>query len=104
MEKKIIYKEIFTKDYDGDCADVRFGDLPKDLNDDDVINIGREQSFFSENNSYDAYTTLLVTRPTLETDEEFNERKRDNEKFKEQSRKRRYSTYLELKKEFENGK
>ena len=90
MEKKIIYKEIFTKEYDGDCANVRFGDLPKDLNDDDVIDIG--------------YTTLLVTRPTLETDEEFNERVRDNEKYKEQFRKKRYSTYLELKKEFENGK
>ena len=102
MEKKIIKEIIFRKHYDGKNADVFFGDLPIDLKPDDIINIIREDSYFSENNSYDEYTVLEIERGRKETDEEFNKRKNISTKQKEEDDKRRYEIYLKLKKEFEN--
>ncbi len=100
--KKLIQKEIFSKHYDGDWAIIRFKDLPDNLQPDDIIEIRREEAYYSENNSYHAYTELVVIREREETDEEYQKRISDNEYHKEELRKRRYETYLNLKKEFEN--
>jgi hypothetical protein len=100
--KKLIQKEIFSKHYDGDWAIIRFKDLPDNLQPDDIIEIRREEAYYSENNSYDAYTELVVIREREETDEEYQKRISDNEYHKEELRKRRYETYLKLKQEFEN--
>ena len=99
--KKTITVEIFRKHFDGDYYDVRFSDLPKDIQPDDVISINREESFFSENNSWDAYTDLVVGRERLETDEEESKRLIKEAKFNVELKQRRYENYLRLKKEFD---
>ena len=100
--KKKIRKEIYSRSFNGDSHDVTFADLPKDILDTDIINIQREQSYFSENESWGAFTELAVYRDVEETDEEYEQRILEDNEFKEELRKRRYQTYLSLKKEFEN--
>ena len=80
---------------------MRFSDLPKDIQDDDIIDIRREEAFFSENHSYDAYTELVIIREIEETDKEYQKRISDNEYHKEKLKKLRYENYLKLKSEFE---
>lgn len=99
--KQKIKIAIYNKDYAGNYVDVRFSDLPKDIQENDIIEIRREEAFFSENNSYDAYTELVIFREREETDEEYQKRISDNEYLKEELRKRRYENYLKLKSEFE---
>ncbi len=101
MKKNIVKEEIFRKHFDGQLATVRFSDLPKDIQENDIIDIERVEGFYSENNSWDEHTNLVVYRQREETDEEFQKR---NDKLKtlfEESKKRRYESYLKLKKEFE---
>lgn len=100
--KQKIKKEIFNKTFNGENYDVRFSDLPKDIQDDDIINIGRVDDYHSENWSYDGYTELSVIREVEETDEEYEKRIKENNQLKEELKKRRYESYLQLKKEFEN--
>lgn len=99
--KQKIKIAIYNKDYAGNYADVRFSDLPKNIQENDIIEIRREEAFFSENNSYAAYTELVIFREREETDEEYQKRISDNEYLKEELRKRRYENYLKLKSEFE---
>jgi len=99
--KQKIKEEIYTKDFKGNLQKIRFSDLPKDIQENDIIDICREESFYSENNSYDDYTRLVIIRERDETDEEYQKRISDNECLKEELRKRRYETYLKLKSEFE---
>jgi hypothetical protein len=93
--------EFYRKNFKGNFKEIRFSDLPKDLQEDDIIDIRREESFYSENTSFDAYTELLIIREQDETEEEYQKRISDNELFKEESKRRRYETYLRLKSEFE---
>ena len=99
--KQNVKEQIYLKDFKGDCADVRFSDLPKDIQDNDIIEIHREDSFFSENESYDAYTELVIIREREETDVEYNKRMEKGNRIKEEMRNRRYEHYLKLKSEFE---
>lgn len=99
--KQIITEEVYCKQFEGEYATIRFSDLPKDIRDNDIIQINREGSHYSENNSYDAYTALIIVRPREETDEEYAKRIDKNFKHTEQLRQSRYQTYLKLKKEFE---
>lgn len=99
--KKMIKEEIFSKHFNGDLKEIRFSDFPKDIQENDIIDIRREESYFSENNSYDAYTELVVIREREETDQEYQKRISDNEYHKEELKKRRYENYLKLKSEFE---
>ena len=100
--KQKIKKEIFNKSFEGKDYNIRFSDLPKDIQDNDIIDIGRADAYRSESWSYDAYTELSVIREVEETDEEYEERIKENNHYKEQATKRRYESYLRLKKEFEN--
>lgn len=100
--KQKIRTEIYRKDFKGNYEDVRFSDLPKDIQKNDIIEIRREESFYSENYSYDAYTELVIIREREETDEEYQKRIFDNEYHEEELRKRRYENYLKLKSEFES--
>jgi hypothetical protein len=102
--KNIIKEEVFSKHFDGDLAHVRFSDLPKDIQENDIIQIDREDDFYSENNSYDAYTQLVIIREREETDEEYHERMSEIEKSKVQMKNMRFKTYLKLKEEFEPTK
>jgi hypothetical protein len=95
--KEVIYNKYFKDSYE----DVRFSDLPQNIRGSDIIEIHREESFCSENHSYDAYTELVIIREREETDEEYQKRISANESLKEELRKRRYESYLKLKSEFE---
>lgn len=99
--KQKIKEEVYTKHFNGEHYEVRFSDLPKDIQSNDIIDIRREDDYFSENNSYDAYTELVIIREREETDEEYQKRISDNEWHREEMRKRRYENYLKLKQEFE---
>lgn len=99
MEKQKVVKEIFCKFYEGTLVyGVPFKDLPKDLNDDDMI-----RTFEDDSDEYNGmyYTVLTVHREELETDEEFEKRNQHMEELKERNAKARYENYLKLKEEFE---
>jgi hypothetical protein len=101
--KKLIREEIFSKHFRGEDADVRFSDLPKDIQPNDIIHIQRDEGYCSENNSWDPFTELIVIREREETDAEQEKRIADNAAMKEVLRKRRYESYLKLKNEFDNN-
>jgi hypothetical protein len=99
--KKRIQETIYTKMYNNEQAEIRFSDLPKDIEENDIIHIHREEAHNSIDNSYDAYTELIVLRERDETDEEYRERMLELEKYREELKKMRYKNYLKLKSEFE---
>jgi hypothetical protein len=100
--KQKIKKEIFNKTFEGQHYNVRFSDLPKDIQENHIIEIRREESYHSESWSYDAYTELVVIEEVEETDEQYEERLKRNLDLKKELKNRRHETYLKLKKEFEN--
>jgi hypothetical protein len=69
--------------------------------DDDILHIGYDEGFVSENESWDAHYFAIVTREIEETDEEFKNRMDLNKMQQEIMRKKRYETYLKYKEEFE---
>ena len=101
MEKIFIEKQIFRKQKESPFTWEDIKEIP--LEDDDILNIGYTDAFYSENNSWDGYYHAEVTRMVLETDEQFEERKLRTEKGKQEMKDRRYENYLRLKKEFENN-
>jgi hypothetical protein len=102
MKRKI--KEIIHKiNFDGEYAEIRFSDFPKDIKEDDIINIVREESYSSENDSYDGYSELWIIRERDETDEEYQKRQLERENYFKERKKNRYETYLKLKSEFEDN-
>jgi hypothetical protein len=103
MKRQIVREEIYSKSFNGDSYDIKFSDLPKDIQDNDIIGIVRDEGYYSENNSYDAYTELVIIRERNENDDEYNKRLVETNKFLEESKKNRYESYLRLKKEFENN-
>ena len=102
MNKQIVHEVIFKKTYDGERRAFKVSDLPADILPTDHISFWVEEAYYSENNSYDASTHLSVTRDRIETDEEFEKRKKFWKDKNEENKKNRYEQYLKLKKEFEN--
>lgn len=96
-----VKEKIFQRYYQN-WPKIRFSDLPENLLPNDIIDIERVESFFSENESWDAHTYVRVYREREENEEERTERLEKLKKQKEKNRKERYETYLRLKKEFEN--
>jgi hypothetical protein len=70
--------------------------------DDDRIEIGYDEGYYSENNSWDPHYYAVVTRMVEETDAQFEERIANLEIQNKWARERRYQSYLKLKEEFEN--
>lgn len=99
--KKKVKEEIYTKSFKGEFREIRFSDLPKDIQENDIIHIYREEGFHKENNSLDAYTELVIIREREESDKEYQKRIEYDKAFKEELMKRRYENYLKLKEEFE---
>lgn len=75
-----------------------------DLQDDDIITAQYEDSYYSENESWEAHYSCTISRLIEESDEEFNERILWVKQRQEESRNERYERYLKLKKEFEPTK
>ncbi len=102
MQKIIIQEQIFSKDYPSMSHNVNLSDLPTGLLPTDIIDIVRDEGYFSENNSWDSFTKLIVYREREETDEEFSLREIKNEKQLAENKERRRKVYENLKKEFES--
>jgi hypothetical protein len=68
------------------------------LEDDDIIHSGWVDD---ENFDYHGYWNNQITRMVEETDEQFEKRIASNKRSEEEMKKRRYESYLRLKKEFE---
>lgn len=100
MKKKII-EEIYNKTFESNGYIIRFSDLPSDILPTDTIDIVREEAYFSENWSYDAFTELSICREREETDFEYDMRIKSEELDKQTRIKERYERYLKLKQEFE---
>lgn len=69
--------------------------------DNDVISIGYDEGFESENNSVSPYYYAKVIRMVEETDEEYQSRLAKVARQKEQLKASRFETYQKLKAEFE---
>jgi hypothetical protein len=104
MEKKMIEEVVWEKFYDRqNGVDIKKEELPLDImQPGDILRFRHEDAFFSDNNSYDEHCHLEVIRERLETDEEFEKRKKRVEQETKMYKKRRYESYLKLKAEFEN--
>lgn len=101
--KKIIKEEICIKYFNDQFAEIHFSDLPKDIREDDIIDIRREKPVYTNDNSFDGYAELYVMRRREETDKEQYERLLYEEKKERIMKQRRYEDYIRLKKEFEES-
>jgi len=104
MKRRKIEETIHTIRYDWEDAPLKVCDIPKDLLPDDKIYCHSDAGFVSENDSWGPFTEYFVGRLRDQTDEEYQKDVEWWEKKKEESRKARYAHYLQLKKEFEEGK
>lgn len=99
---KRVKEEIYSKDFPSNY-EIKFSDLPKEIQENDIIVVIYDEGHFSENNSWDPYTRLEIHRYRDETEAERVERESESEKMKEELKRRRYETYLKLKDEFEKS-
>lgn len=100
--KKTVYDEVFKKHYMGEEHDISVGDLPTDLLPTDIIRYESDPGYYSENNSWEPYTKILILRPRLETDDERSIRLERSRLYQEEYKQRRYKNYLKLKEEFKD--
>ena len=100
MEKKIIRTEILYRTSKDPFTIGAMFNIAKnnaiELQNGDEVHI----EYDNENNTYD----FSVYRVRLETDEEAKAREERDEKYQNALKAKRYETYLNLKKEFENEK
>ncbi len=97
MKKTIIRDKIFNKYYDGILNGFKLCELPNDLLPTDIIDLEKNESNYSENDSWDDHTILTVYRERKETDEEFNLRKLNLKERLEESKKQRFELYQKMK-------
>ena len=92
MEKQIVKNNIFWMSSD---KPIRWKDIKHiDFQDDDTIQCSHDED--------DNLFYINVSRHELETDDQFEQRKKTYETMKELSKERRYQQYLKLKEEFNN--
>lgn len=104
IKRRKVRDSIFEKEYRHEEAEIPYGDLPKDLLDTDVIHYESDGGHYSENNSWDPFTRIVILRERDQTDEEHQVDIDWWAKKTEESRKARYTEYLRLKEEVETGK
>ena len=101
MNKIKIKKEVFHIESD---TPITWKDIKNfQLEDDDIIDIGSEEPYYSENNSWSSFYYCRVERLVEETDEEYEDRMERKKSTDAMLKKNRYEQYLKLKKEFEEG-
>lgn len=99
-----IERLLFKIKFDGDRRIIPMKSIPNNLlthDKDYYISIEKEPEFYSENNSYDATTTLRVIEIREETDEEKRIFREEFTKKLEEIKEERRKNYIQLKKEFE---
>ena len=95
---------IYRKRFKDPVNEFTLEDLPEDILKTDKIRFHAYEAWFSENESWDAFSEIEVFREREETPEEREKRKEETAKILESSKKERYQTFLKLKKEFEPEK
>ena len=99
MKKKEITVEVFSDiNYK---TPFRFNDIKDIVQENDIIESGWSEGFYTENNSVDGHYFMSVKRRRIETDDEYAKRKLEWTKLREESKKKRHETYLKLRDEFE---
>jgi len=94
---------IYNLTKDGAEAIFTIADIPQNiLNDDCEIDIERNEGHYSQNDSYESNSNLVILRWRDKTPEELEKERLMSDIIKQNSRKNRYETYLKLKKEFES--
>ena len=104
IKRQKVEETIHIIRYDWENAPLKVCDIPKDLLPDDKIYCHVDEGHISENDSWDPSTEYIVVRTRDQTDEEYQKDVDFWTKKNEESRKARYTHYLKLKKEFEEGK
>jgi hypothetical protein len=99
MSKIKIKKDVFFLEKDTPITWKEIKDFK--FEDDDIIDIGSEEPYYSENNSWEAFCYCRVERMVEETDEEYEDRMERARSTDALLKKNRYEQYLKLKKEFE---
>lgn len=98
-----IKKILFEKQYAGERAFIPIADLPKELLvPENNIMIHVEEAFYTENNSHDGYTTVVINTHREQTEEEKEEFRKHLDELKAKRKEERREQFLKLKKEFEN--
>jgi len=98
MKKEVKYEALHLQEN----HPIPVSSIKIELQPDDIITAGYDEGYQSENEAWDPHFYLIVERTRLETDGEHEERTKRETFMKEDSRKRRYQTYLKLKEEFES--
>lgn len=106
ISEKIFYKckgaTLTSKPYTwGEVKEI-LGKEGIELEDSDVLKIGFEEGWNEGDSARDDMYYVSLERDREETDVEFEKRKLNVEKIKEENTKMRYEQYLKLKEEFEN--
>ncbi len=96
-----INEVIFKKHYKGERTCVPFGDFPPNLLPTDTVTIDVHEAFYTENNSSDGVTWLIIKRERDKTPEEIAKDKEFWAKLKEKSKADRLKQFEKLKQEFE---
>ena len=95
--KKILKEKQIFHGYNN--APMKWSDIKNlELEDDDIIHSGWVDD---DNFDYHGYWNNQITRMVEETDEQFEKRIASYKRSEEEMKKRRYESYLKLKKEFE---
>lgn len=95
-----VEREIFRKDSNKPFTWKQLKEIK--FKDDDRLEIGYDEGYYSENNSWDPHYYAVVYRMEEETDIEFERRQTRIAIDEKLMKKRRYESYLKLKKEFED--
>ena len=112
--KREIVRELLCQDSKnvstyGNTPMFTFGDIKKameekllSLHEDDVIECGYDEGYQDKDSGMDPNYFFQVFRNREENDQEYEKRIKKIERDREDSKKRRYESYLRLKEEFEN--
>jgi len=93
---------LFEKRYSGERAFIPLADIPPSfLIPENNIMIHVNEAFYTENNSSDGETIIIITRLREQTEEEKEEFRKQIKEQKAKSKEERRKQYLKLKEEFE---
>jgi hypothetical protein len=101
-DKKIMVSETILQKNKNENDPITWKDIKHiEFQDDDIITASYQEGFYSDNNSYDPFIILDITRMRLETDDEYIKRQEQIKIEYKFNKERRYQNFLKLKKEFE---
>lgn len=98
-----IRQRVHTKDT-GCRPWFQLSEINFDVQPNDIIELRYDPNgYYSENESWEPYSQIIIYRERDETPEEIRLRLEKEQKESEYRKNQRFNMFLELKKEFENG-